>query len=131
MSVDLLKKEELGAVTAEQKELLESIEDDANRLLKITGEILNLSQVETGNIQLDIAATDPNTIVNNAVRMNKVMADQKKIKIEYVIPDNLAMVNADEDKTTWVLSNLVGNAIRYSYDPVSYTHLTLPTNREV
>ncbi len=54
MSVDLLKKQELGTVTAEQKELLESIEDDANRLLKITGEILNLSQVETGNIQLDI-----------------------------------------------------------------------------
>ncbi len=116
MSVDLLKKEELGAVTAEQKELLESIEDDANRLLKITGEILNLSQVETGNIQLDITATDPNTIVNNAVRMNKVMADQKKIKIEFAFPENLPKVNADEDKTTWVLSNLVGNAIRYSYD---------------
>lgn len=119
MSVDLLKKQELGVVTAEQKELLESIEDDANRLLKITGEILNLSQVETGNIQLDIAATDPNTIVDNAVRMNKVMADQKKIKIEYSIPDSLAMVNADEDKTTWVLSNLIGNAIRYSYDQSS------------
>lgn len=116
MSVDLLKKQELGAVTPEQKELLESIEDDANRLLKITGEILNLSQVETGNIQLDITATDPNTIVNNAVRMNKVMADQKKIKIEYAFPENLLKVNADEDKTTWVLSNLVGNAIRYSYD---------------
>jgi signal transduction histidine kinase len=44
------------------------------------------------------------------------MADQKKIKIEYAFPENLPKVNADEDKTTWVLSNLVGNAIRYSYD---------------
>jgi len=119
MSVDLLKKEELGAVTTEQKELLESIEDDANRLLKITGEILNLSQVETGNIQLTVMATDPKTIVQNAVRMNKVMADQKKITVGVDFPDNLSMVLADEDKTTWVLSNLIGNAIRYSYDQSS------------
>jgi len=119
MSVDLLRKEELGTITSAQKELLESIEDDATRLLKITGEILNLSQVETGNIQLDIAATDPKTIVSNAVRMNKVMADQKKIRIDYDFPDNLVMVDADLDKTTWVLSNLIGNAIRYSYDQSS------------
>ncbi len=119
MSIDLLKKQELGPVTTQQNELLESIEDDANRLLKITGEILNLSQVETGNIQLDITATDPKTIVSNAVRMNKVMADQKKIRIDYDFPNNLVMVNADSDKTTWVLSNLIGNAIRYSYDQSS------------
>ncbi len=48
--------------------------------------------------------------------MNKVMADQKKIKIEYAFPEKPSTVNADEDKTTWVLSNLIGNAIRYSYD---------------
>ncbi len=119
MSIDLLKKQELGPVTTQQNELLESIEDDANRLLKITGEILNLSQVETGNIQLDITATDPKTIVSNAVRMNKVMADQKKIRIDYDFPNNLVLVNADSDKTTWVLSNLIGNAIRYSYDQSS------------
>lgn len=116
MSVDLLKKQELGTVTAEQKELLESIEDDANRLLKITGEILNLSQVETGNIQLAIEVTDPKAIVTNAVRMNKVMADQKNIKLEFAFPPVLSLIKADEDKTTWVLSNLIGNAIRYSYD---------------
>lgn len=116
MSVDLLKKQELGTVTAEQKELLESIEDDANRLLKITGEILNLSQVETGNIQLAIEVTDPKAIVTNAVRMNKVMADQKNIKLEFAFPQVLSLIKADEDKTTWVLSNLIGNAIRYSYD---------------
>ncbi len=119
MSVDLLRKEELGAVTVEQKELLDSIEDDSNRLLKITGEILNLSQVETGNIQLTIAATDPKMIVNNAVRMNKVMADQKNIRIDYDFPEHGVLADADEDKTTWVLSNLLGNAIRYSYDQSS------------
>ncbi len=119
MSVDLLRKEELGAVTTEQKELLDSIEDDSNRLLKITGEILNLSQVETGNIQLTIAGTDPRSIVNNAIRMNKVMADQKKIRIDFDIPAQRLMIRADEDKTTWVLSNLLGNAIRYSYDQSS------------
>jgi len=53
-SIQLLENKNTGHINEEQNQLIESIKDDSNRLLKITGELLNLSQVETGNIQLNI-----------------------------------------------------------------------------
>jgi NtrC-family two-component system sensor histidine kinase KinB len=116
MSVQLLENEQTGATNADQKNLLESIEEDANRLLKITGELLNMTQVETGNIQLSIKPTSPKEILDYAIAINKTLADQKKIKVETNIPDPLPFVLADNEKTSWVLANLVSNALRYSPD---------------
>jgi NtrC-family two-component system sensor histidine kinase KinB len=50
MSLQLLEKDEIGKLNAEQRNLIHSIKDDATRLLKITGELLNMTQVESGNI---------------------------------------------------------------------------------
>lgn len=116
MSLQLLENEQIGNVNEEQKNLLHSIKDDANRLLKITGELLNMTQVESGNIQMAMVATDVKEIVNYAVSANKTAADQKNIKLEVVLPADLPHVMADEEKTAWVLTNLISNAIRYSYD---------------
>jgi two-component system, NtrC family, sensor histidine kinase KinB len=116
MSLQLLENEQIGNVNEEQKNLLHSIKDDANRLLKITGELLNMTQVESGNIQMAMVATDVKEIVNYAVSANKAAADQKNIKLEVVLPADLPHVMADEEKTAWVLTNLISNAIRYSYD---------------
>ena len=98
----------------DQKHLLESIKDDANRLLKITGELLNMTQVETGNIQLNIKPANPKEIVDYAVAFNKVLAEQKKIHVDVSLPEKIPAVLADSEKTAWVISNLVSNAIRYS-----------------
>ncbi len=116
MSLQLLENEQIGNVNEEQKNLLHSIKDDANRLLKITGELLNMTQVESGNIQMTMVATDVKEIVHYAVSANKAAADQKNIKLEVVLPADLHYVMADEEKTAWVLTNLISNAIRYSYD---------------
>ncbi len=59
MSVQLLENEKIGNINSEQKNLIESINEDATRLLKITGELLNMTQVESGNIQLGILPCDP------------------------------------------------------------------------
>jgi signal transduction histidine kinase len=116
MSLQLLENEQVGTVNEEQKNLLHSIKDDANRLLKITGELLNMTQVESGNIQMAMVATDAKEILNYAVSANKAAADQKNIKLEVALPADLPNVMADEEKTAWVLTNLISNAIRYSYD---------------
>ena len=59
MSLQLLENEEIGHLNTEQRNLLDSIKDDASRLLKITSELLNMTQVESGNIQLSILPADP------------------------------------------------------------------------
>ncbi len=116
MSLQLLQNEQIGKLNDEQKNLVDSIQDDANRLLKITGELLNMTQVESGNIQLSILPTDPKEMLDYAINANKTQAEQKEIKFEINIADKLPKVLADNEKTAWVLTNLISNAIRYSYD---------------
>jgi PAS domain S-box-containing protein len=114
LSLQLLTKKGAGALNDEQLQLLESIEDDANRLLKITGELLNMTQVETGNIQLNIKKNRPEEMVQYAVDAVSFLAERKKINLVTDIAASLPEVNADSDKTAWVLVNFLTNAIRYS-----------------
>lgn len=116
MSLQLLENDQIGALNSEQKNLVDSIEDDANRLLKITAELLNMTQVESGNIQLSIIPSDPQEILQYAINATRTQAEQKQIKFEISIPDKLPHVHADNEKTAWVLTNLISNAIRYSHD---------------
>ncbi len=60
--------------------------------------------------------SDPKEILNYAVNANRQAAEQKQIKLQLSIPEKLKKVLADNDKTAWVLTNLISNAIRYSYD---------------
>jgi PAS domain S-box-containing protein len=114
MSAQLLTDSRVGNLNAEQQELTKSINDDAERLLKITGELLNMSQVETGNIQLKLLATRPADIIDQAVQAVNVQAQQKNITLHLTVKDNLPGIQADAEKTSWVLINLLTNAIKYS-----------------
>ncbi len=116
MSLQLLNKSEVGILNSEQKHLVSSINEDANRLLKITGELLNMAQVDSGNIQLSINPSDPVEILSYAIEATKTAAEQKRIKLNIQHSDNLQKVLADGEKTAWVLTNLISNAIRYSYE---------------
>jgi PAS domain S-box-containing protein len=114
MSLKLLENERVGTMNNEQKQLLKNIDDDARRLLQITGELLDTAQIETGKIQLNFGSTHPQNIINYAIQAVKSLADQKEVVIAVHCPDSLPNVRADLDKATWVLINLLSNAIKYS-----------------
>ncbi|MBT2563149.1 PAS domain-containing protein [Pedobacter sp. ISL-68] len=114
MSLKLLNDERVGAMNEEQHELLNHIKEDSDRLLKITSELLDLSQVETGNLKLTFAITKPEEIVSYAVDAVKFQAEQKSIQLVLNCSQNLPDVNADIQKTAWVLVNFLSNALRYS-----------------
>jgi PAS domain S-box-containing protein len=116
MSLKLLEDERIGEVNIEQRQLLENIDDDARRLLQITGELLDMAQVETGKLQLNFGSTHPKNIVEYAVKAIKFIADQKQVNIKVKCDESLPQVHADLDKTTWVLINLLSNAIKYSHE---------------
>ena len=116
MSLQLLENEKIGNLNQEQKNLVESIKDDSNRLLKITGELLNIAQVESGNVQLAIKPCNPVDIMQYAIDATQTQADQKQIKFKVSFQENLPNVKADIEKTAWILTNLISNAVRYSYE---------------
>ena len=129
MSLQLLENEKIGNLNQEQKNLVESIKDDSNRLLKITGELLNIAQVESGNVQLAIKACNPVDIMQYAIDATQTQADQKQIKFEVSFQENLPNVKADSEKTAWILTNLISNAVRYSYEN-STIFLTIITSND-
>ncbi|MEA5046630.1 MAG: ATP-binding protein [Petrimonas sp.] len=116
MSTQLLEHSETGSLNDEQRQLIEGIKEDSTRLLQITGELLNMSQVETGNIQLNIQSTDPGIIVRYAIDTTKLQAEQKKIKLQMDVEPDIPNIVADVEKTAWVLINFLTNAIRYSIE---------------
>ena len=116
MSAKLLEDERIGSVNIEQKELVQHIKEDSERLLKITGELLNLTQVEAGKIQLAFQPVLPKEILLYAIDANRTQAEQQKQTIEMRIDPLVEAVNADKEKTSWVLTNLIANAIRYSFE---------------
>jgi len=131
MSLQLLQNKQIGVINEEQQNLLESIKDDANRLLKITGELLNITQVETGNIQITLLPYDAKEILDYAINANHIAAEQKQIKLDIKVPASLPKVAADNDKTAWVLTNLISNAIRYSYDNSTVYLSIFNTNNKI
>jgi len=114
MSLQLLDDHRVGGMNEEQRQLVMHIKEDSDRLLKITGELLNLAQVETGNLHLNLVKTNPSEIVEFAIAAVSFQAQQKEINLEVNMTDKLPMINADVQKTTWVLVNLLSNALRYS-----------------
>ena len=116
MGLQLLENTQIGALNEEQKLLVNGIREDANRLLNITGELLNITQLESGSMQLQIIPTEVETIICNAIDANKSAAEKKHITIKVNKDIHANKVLADKEKTTWVLNNLLSNAIRYSYE---------------
>jgi len=116
MGLQLLENEKIGSLNEEQQKLIKGIEDDTVRLLKITGELLNIAQLETGVSQLNIRPFKINAIIEEVIKTNKSAADKRQISIYTDVDSTLDIINADQEKTLWVLNNIVSNAIRYSYE---------------
>ncbi|WP_282631089.1 HAMP domain-containing sensor histidine kinase [Empedobacter sedimenti] len=116
MSLQLLRNKQIGTLNEEQNDLVTSIDDDVHRLLRITKELLNLTQIESGTIQMNKTEVFPIEIVENAVKANQTLAEQKHLIIETNIPNHLESIKVDLEKTVWVLSNLISNAIHYSHE---------------
>ena len=113
-SLKLLEDDRTGTLSSDQKELVENLKQDNQRILKILSELLNMSQVETGKIQLQIQKVNPSDIIDAAMNTVSSAAREKKISIEINKEPGLPDIDADAEKTTWVLNNFLTNAIKYS-----------------
>lgn len=114
LTVKLLEDNRVGQLNNEQKELVQAIREQSNRLSKVVNEILNYSQIETGNIRLNFSDVQPDDIIDYATTALMILLSEKNIQLETEIENNLPSLKIDIEKTVWVLVNLLSNAIRYS-----------------
>lgn len=115
MSLQLLEDTRIGNLNDEQKELAQGIQENSERLLGITGELLNMTQVESGHLQLKPRITKPIELIDYAIKANRIQAEKFNIHIEVQYPEEkIGKLFVDSEKIAWVLTNLLSNAIRYS-----------------
>lgn len=113
-SLRLLEDERIGALTSEQKELVQSMKNDNQRLLRILSELLDMSQVESGRIHLNIQETSIYAAITKAEESVENAIKEKNLSVKKEIDPNLPLVKADAEKISWVLNNFLTNAIKYS-----------------
>src|SRR5204863_2019197 len=102
-SLKLLEDERIGK--EEQKKLIQQLKNDNQRMLKILSELLNMSQVEAGKIQLDIQSVSPYQIVENSLKAIATSAKERNLHMDQIINKGLPNIKADPDKISWVLNN--------------------------
>jgi PAS domain S-box-containing protein len=118
MSLNLLEDDRLGGLNEDQKDLSNTIRQNASRLLKMVNEILDISKIETGNVQISAEDAPPELVVLRALQNVKTFINEKDLQVVQTIPEDLPNIKMDIPKTTGVLVNFLTNAIRYS-DPNS------------
>ena len=114
MSLQLLGDDRLGTLNGEQKQLVTSIKESSDRLLSITGELLNMTQIETGKLKLIPKVTKPIELIDYAVKATQVLAERFCCFVEVDYPEKISKLFVDNEKIAWVITNLLSNAIHHS-----------------
>ena len=101
-------------LTAAQKDKVDKIQESADRLLKLISEILTLSQLESGKVNLQYQQADAGALVKSVAESLKVVAAKKKQEIRIDIPLLLPQMSLDMQRIERVVSNLITNAHKYT-----------------
>ena len=102
-------------LTAEQKELSDTIHSSAEALLTILNDILDFSKIEAGMMRLNLEPFDPVALVRSVAKLFSGQAMEKGLELKAEIdPDLPKRVAGDPDRLRQVLNNLVGNAVKFT-----------------
>lgn len=114
LSLKLLEDTRLGKLNEEQQNVVKSLRQQGNRLSRVIKELLEYSQIESGNIRLKFSPVRPDDVIDLAVSALMMLIGEKEIQLETDIEEGLPAIHADIEKIVWVLVNILSNAIRYS-----------------
>ena len=130
-SLKLLQDERIGETNQEQRNIIQTLKQETTRLQKMVGELIDVSRLESGNIQLNAQQANVANIIHYAEEVISLQLLPKHLRLQVNIENQLTDVMADVEKTTWVLINLLSNAVRYSPEGDVITISTEDREREV
>ncbi|HZY09938.1 MAG TPA: ATP-binding protein [Bacteroidota bacterium] len=114
MALDIIRQRLLGSLTEAQEDLLRSAKQDGERLTKLVRELLQLSKLESGKFEVREKAIDLRKVVESAIQPLSLPFKEKGVEMKLSLEDDLPPLIADEQQLSWVISNLLSNALRYT-----------------
>lgn len=114
MSLGLLRETATSKLSAKEQQLLSVAHDELQRLKALVNDLLDLSKIEAGKMVLKFTRYAVREIFEKTVSFLRSQADEKSVELSYEIQKDLPEVKADVNKLTWVITNLISNALRYT-----------------
>jgi PAS domain S-box-containing protein len=103
------------ALSPEQREYLQMVQDSAETLLSLIGDILDFSKIEAGKLEIEAVDFDLVAAVKNTVELVSVGARAKGIEVRWSIGEDVpAEINGDPVRFRQILTNLLGNAVKFT-----------------
>ncbi len=121
IGVGMLREGLLGRLNKKGQKIAMALEEDCERLNTLVNNLLDLSWMESGRISMESEVVDVYGLVNEAVRLLTLQAESLGIELKTDLEADLPPVEADFNKGIWLLTNLMGNAIRYTQKGGSIT----------
>jgi PAS domain S-box-containing protein len=112
--LQLVLSEALGAVTEKQKKILDMGVNAVNRLVRLIQDLLDIAKIEAGKMELKKQKIDMKDLVQEVIDIFHPQAEAKKLELQKKILCHDATVEADHDRIIQVLTNLVGNAFKFT-----------------
>lgn len=114
MGSSLLLNQKSGTLTNEQREWVNVIKQNNDRIKRIINEVLDISKIESGLITVSIQEVNLIEILDAAINGVKPFANEKNISILLSGSEKSNLIRSDVQKSIWILNNILTNAIRYS-----------------
>jgi NtrC-family two-component system sensor histidine kinase KinB len=113
LSAELLDRAKAGMPPPE-RELVGTINEDLRRLRNLAGDLLDLARGESGTISIRATPVDVGDLAAAVMKTFALQAERKRIKLVAAAEEGALSARADPVKLSWVISNLIANALRYT-----------------
>ena len=128
---EVLSDKIFGELNEKQDDYIGDIVSSGRHLLSLINDILDLSKVEAGRMELDVTRFDLPTAIENALILIRERATRHGIKVEHKIDERLGEVVGDERKFKQILLNLLSNAVKFTPEGGSIGVSAAPTKGAV
>ncbi|MDY0170012.1 MAG: HAMP domain-containing sensor histidine kinase [Thermoguttaceae bacterium] len=114
MSVSLLQERAGERLEPSEQELLHVAQEEIVRLKHLVNELLDLTKIESGKIEMQVTDISASALLESAAEPFRAQAAERETELLLELGDDVPNVRCDPNKITWVITNLVGNALRYT-----------------
>lgn len=110
----LLRRDKVGPLNERQEQYLENVKEDSRRLKVLIDDLLDISRIEAGSLELNLTVLQIRPQVEQVIDAIQSQFDYKKLSVIHAIPSELHSVIADQLRFSQIITNLLTNAFKYS-----------------